>query len=424
METRSPARDAPAVGEDPLGQRYLAVRATTESLCEGLETEDYVVQTMPDVSPAKWHLAHTSWFFETFVLEAGLPGYRAHHPQYRYLFNSYYNTVGPQFSRPERGHLSRPTVAEVYAYRRNVDAAMQRLLAAPHPPEVDAIVELGLQHEQQHQELLLTDLKHVFASNPLHPVYRAVERRAAGEPPPLTYRTHEGALYEIGHAGAGFAFDNEAPRHGQFVQPFGIGTRLVTNGEYVAFISAGGYARPEFWLSDGWLLVQQRRWNAPLYWEERDGAWWHMTLGGLRPVALDEPVVHVSYYEADAFARWSGGRLPRETEWEVAAAEAEVRGNLVESGVLHPVPAGRAEGLQQVFGDVWEWTASAYLPYPGFRVSAGALGEYNGKFMSNQMVLRGGSCATPESHIRRTYRNFFPPDARWQFSGIRLAQDA
>jgi ergothioneine biosynthesis protein EgtB len=403
-------------------ERYLDIRRATERLCEPLAVEDYVVQAMPDVSPAKWHLAHVSWFFETFVLRQRAD-YRPLDERHAVLFNSYYNGVGPQFSRAARGTLSRPTVTEVFAYRAHVDKAMTTLLEhADRLGPATPVIELGLHHEQQHQELLVTDLKHNFGVNPLQPAYRARSRpRRAAAPHSLV--AFEAGVVEIGHAGTDFAFDNERPRHRVALAPYALGSHLVTNAEYLEFIDAGGYQRPDLWLSEGWRIARERDWQAPLYWEAIDGAWRAYTLGGAAPLELDAPVVHVSYYEADAYARWRGARLPTEAEWEHAASGRPVDGHLLDDDPDDPRPAAAA-GLSQLFGDAWEWTASAYLPYPGFRPLAGALGEYNGKFMVNQMVLRGGSCATPRSHIRATYRNFFPPDARWQFSGIRLAQDS
>jgi ergothioneine biosynthesis protein EgtB len=413
-----------------LAQRYCEVRGFTESLCEPLGVEDYVIQTMPDVSPTKWHIAHTSWFFETFVLAPALPDYRPFHPRFGYLFNSYYNAVGVRHCRPKRGQLGRPTVADVYAYRRHVDDAMRALLEGTERERLNAsvasVVELGLHHEQQHQELIVTDLKHVFGCNPLYPVYRERTPLQAGTVAPLRWAAFPEGVYWAGHEGAGFCFDNETPRHRQFLEAFQLGSRLITNGEYKAFMADGGYERPELWLSNGWSTVCAEQWVAPLYWDEQDGTWMQMTLSGLRPVLDDEPVCHVSYYEADAYARWAGARLPAEFEWEMAAASQAVEGNFVEYGRFHPMPAPTVPGgeLAQLYGDVWEWTRSSYAPYPGYYPLDGALGEYNGKFMVNQYVLRGGSCATPRSHIRATYRNFFPADARWQFSGIRLAREA
>jgi len=408
---------------EALASRYRAVRAATERLCEPLSAEDCQVQSMDDASPVKWHLAHTSWFFETFVLER-MAGYRPFHPDFRVLFNSYYQTVGRQHPRPQRGLLSRPTLDEVLAYRAHVDAHMLSLLETRRDVDTD-VVMLGLQHEQQHQELILTDAKHMLSCNPLRPAYRDGPHAPRVESTPLGWQPFAAGIQWIGHDGRGFCFDNEQPRHRVFVEAFELAPRPVTNEEFLAFIDDGGYERPELWLSDGWSTVQARGWRAPLYWERRDGVWYVMTLAGLRTLRVDEPVCHVSLYEADAFARWAGARLPREAEWEVAAAGVNVDGNFVESGWLHPAPVGTgAPVVGQLFGDVWEWTQSAYSPYPGYQPPAGALGEYNGKFMCSQLVLRGGSCATPRDHVRATYRNFFPPDARWQFSGIRLARDA
>jgi ergothioneine biosynthesis protein EgtB len=406
------------------------VRAFTESLCAPLATEDYVVQSMPDVSPTKWHLAHTTWFFETFVLVPHAPGYRPYHPDYAFLFNSYYVQAGERHCRAQRGYISRPTVAEVFEYRHHVDAAMHVMLEhAEHgSSDVARVVEIGLNHEQQHQELVLTDIKHVLSVNPLRPAYRedtggGHDAGVAHSAAPVAWVEFAGGLHSIGHDGDGFAYDNEGPRHRVWLEPFALAARLVTNAEYTAFMDDGGYQRPELWLSLGWATVQEHGWTEPFYWEQRDGEWWHCTLGGMRRVAPDEPVCHVSYFEADAFARWAGARLPTEAEWEVAAANVPVAGNFADGAALRPLPAQRgATGLQQLYGDVWEWTQSQYSPYPGYQPPAGALGEYNGKFMCNQFVLRGGSCATPPGHVRATYRNFFPPDATWQFTGLRLAR--
>jgi ergothioneine biosynthesis protein EgtB len=414
---------------DEVLAQYLAVRRETELLCEPLAIEDYGIQAMPDVSPPKWHLAHTSWFFETFVLQPYLPGYQVFHPRFGYLFNSYYQTVGSFFPRPQRGLLSRPTVEEVYRYRAHVDAAMAKLAAVADASRRDRIIfrtVLGLHHEQQHQELLLTDIKYNFVFNPLRPAYRPAPEPVDKPPALLQWLAYDGGLREIGFSGTGFAYDNETPRHKVYLENFRLASRLVTNGEFLAFIEDGGYRRADLWLSDGWIAVQQRGWQAPLYWENNDGEWWIMTLAGLRRLNQSEPVCHVSFYEADAYARWCGKRLPTEAEWEVAAQNLEPRGNLREAGLLHPaaaVPGARHEPVQ-LFGDVWEWTQSPYRPYPGFRPLEGSLGEYNGKFMCNQLVLRGGSCVTPQSHIAATYRNFFYPADRWQFMGIRLASDA
>jgi ergothioneine biosynthesis protein EgtB len=410
-----------------LAAAYQRVRSFSHHLAEPLEIEDYVIQSMPDASPAKWHLAHTSWFFETFVLATHRKGYQSPHPQYNYLFNSYYNAVGERHCRPRRGLISRPTVADTWRYRRHVDQALLQLIAEADEAAMDAIeplLVLGLHHEQQHQELMLTDLKHAFWSNPLHPVYRPRQAPPGHGAPPMQWVKYPEGVYWIGHDGEGFAYDNESPRHRQFLGDFALGSRLVTNEEYQAFMQEGGYRRPEFWLSAGFSTAQDQQWQAPLYWQQREGAWWQMTLAGMRAVEPEEPVCHVSYYEADAYARWAGKRLPTEAEWELAAGDVPMHGRFVEAGHYHPAAAEAGETggpLLQMFGDVWQWTQSPYSGYPGYAPAAGALGEYNGKFMCNQYVLRGGSCATPRSHIRRSYRNFFPPDARWQFSGIRLA---
>jgi len=421
-----------------LADRYAAVRRTTETLVEPLSPEDCVVQSMPDASPAKWHLAHTTWFFETFLLTPHLAGYEVFHPQFGFLFNSYYNAIGERHPRPLRGLLTRPSLDEVHAYRRHVDRAMTDLLTAGVSPETSRLIEVGLNHEQQHQELLLTDVKHLLSCNPLRPAYREqpVAPLSAGASP-LRFVEFEAGVRSFGHEGPDFCYDNEEPRHRQYVHAFRIADRLVTNGEWKAFIADGGYERPEHWLSDGWDAVRTNRWSAPMYWERIDGEWRHFTLAGMRLVDDAEPVCHVSFYEADAFARWSGKRLPTEFEWELACGDRSIEGNLLDSGRLHPAPSndasrgrgpagtnGSALPIRQLYGEVWEWTASPYIAYPGYKPPEGALGEYNGKFMSNQMVLRGGSCATPASHIRPTYRNFFPPGARWQFMGVRLAEDA
>jgi ergothioneine biosynthesis protein EgtB len=405
--------------QDPVAD-YSRIREATLALTAPLSAEDCAIQSMPDASPAKWHLAHTTWFFETFVLVPHVPGYRAFDPAFGYLFNSYYNAIGDRHPRPERGMLSRPSLDKVLAFRRHVDEA---LLAANDLPT--ALIELGLQHEQQHQELILTDIKHLLSRNPLKPAYqkqwpltpiRARSRRWVG---------FAGGLHEIGHAGTGFAFDNEAPRHRVWLEDFEVASHPVTHGDFLEFIEDRGYQRPELWLSAGWDLVRARGWEAPEYWLRRDGCWHTFTLHGEVPVDRNTPICHVSFFEAEAFARWAGARLPTEAEWEIAAQGAAAEGNFVESGALHPLALRedpQPGTLAQAFGDVWEWTRSDYGPYPGFRPAAGAVGEYNGKFMCGQYVLRGGSCATPASHIRATYRNFFPPDARWQFSGLRLAK--
>jgi ergothioneine biosynthesis protein EgtB len=413
-------------GIDRLPEAYRQVRGFTERLCEPLETEDYVIQSMPDVSPTKWHLAHTSWFFETFLLKPHRTDYRSPNAEYDYLFNSYYNAVGTQFKRPRRGLLSRPTVAEVLAYRRHVDEHMLAFLERGDESlleRLEPIIRLGLNHEQQHQELMLTDVKHVFHQNPLGPVYRAGSPEPGGAAPDLEWVAFDEQEIVIGHRGDGFAFDNEGPAHRHRLEAFRLASRPVTNRDYLAFVEDGGYRQPLLWLSDGWATINQEGWEAPLYWERKDGAWRRFTLGGWIPLDLDAPVSHVSYYEADAFAAWAGARLPTEAEWERAASEAAVDGNFVEGGMYEPRPAPAGKpGIRQLFGDVWEWTRSAYSPYPGFRPAEGAIGEYNGKFMCNQLVLRGGSCATSRAHIRATYRNFFPPASRWQFMGLRLAR--
>jgi ergothioneine biosynthesis protein EgtB len=400
----------------PLLDRFRRIRRQTETLAEPLSPEDQTVQSMPDASPTKWHLAHTTWFFETFLLKPQLPTYRPFDPAYEYLFNSYYEAVGPRHPRPQRGMITRPGVEEVLAYRRHVTEAMSELIDSNRSNSTE-LIELGLHHEQQHQELILMDIKHALSLSPLFPAY-APERVPATTGAALGWVDFEGGLIETGHAGTGFAFDNEGPRHRSWVDPFALATRLVTCGEYQAFMDDGGYRRPEFWLSAGWDIVKQRGWEAPSYWHE-DGVF---TLAGLRPRRAEEPVCHVSFYEAAAYAKWAGKRLPREEEWELASVDAAPESNMLEDGHLHPVPAN-GDGLVQMIGDVWEWTASPYVAYPGFREPPGAIGEYNGKFMANQMVLRGGCTATPGDHIRATYRNFFPPDTRWMFSGIRLAED-
>ena len=423
----SAAKYDPAID---LRQRFSDTRAQTLRLIEPLSAEDCALQSMPDASPAKWHLAHTSWFFETFVLERHVAGYVPFHPQFRMLFNSYYVSVGPRHPRPERGLLSRPALSDVLQYRHHVDACVGRLLDEGDglTPMLSDVMELGINHEQQHQELLLTDIKHLLSHNPLHPAYRANDcaanegvRAAQDE-----WIAVPGGVRQVGHDGRGFAFDNELPRHRIYTDPFYVAARPVTNENYLSFIADGGYRRPELWLSDGWDTRMAQGWEAPLYWQHDGYMCQAFTLSGMQPLEPSEPVCHVSYYEADAYARWAGARLPSEAEWEVFAASRPIRGNLLDSGRYHPaspVLDGYADGAVQVFGDVWEWTRSAYGAYPGYRPAAGAVGEYNGKFMVNQYVLRGGSCATPCSHIRASYRNFFPPSARWQFTGVRLARD-
>ncbi len=422
-----PSRSHPDPTE--LADRLRSVRRLTQSLCAPLTAEDMVIQSMPDASPPKWHLAHTTWFIETFLLAPNLPGYRPFHPRYGYLFNSYYNQVGPFHARARRGLLARPTTDEVLAYRAHVDRHLLTLLDtldAAGWTRLAPLLELGLNHEQQHQELLLMDVKHNFHANPLRPAYREdLPRADPGATAPVNFLPCDGGMVEVGHRGPGFAFDNETPHHCVFQQPYRLADRLVTCGEYLDFVTAGGYQTPELWLSDGWATVRARGWMAPLYWEQGDDGWQVFTLGGLRPLDPATPVSHLSFYEADAYARFAGRRLPTEFEWEAAAQNFAnpASGNYLDQDWLEPRPASPAAGLKQLFGDVWEWTASAYLPYPRYRPAAGAVGEYNGKFMSGQMVLRGGCCLTPADHLRATYRNFFPPDARWACAGLRLADD-
>jgi ergothioneine biosynthesis protein EgtB len=415
---RAHARPVP----DGPSARFVAVRRMTEALAAPLSPEDQQVQSMPDASPAKWHLAHTTWFFETFLLAPHEPRFAPYDPAYAYLFNSYYEAAGPRHPRPQRGLVTRPSCAEILAYRHATDDRMCALLERGLPRAALAVLELGLAHEEQHQELLVTDAKHLLSLNPLRPAYRAdAAPLPRADAPPLRWTRHEGGVVEVGHAGAGFAFDNESPRHAALVRPFELASRAVTCGEWRAFVDDGGYRRPELWLSDGWAAVQARGWAAPLYWEGDADLF---TMAGLRALAPAEPACHVSYYEADAFARWAGARLPTEEEWELAASSSrDAPGRFADDPALHPAVARPGEAAQ-LLGDVWEWTRSAYAPYPGYAPPPGALGEYNGKFMCSQLVLRGGSCATPAGHVRPTYRNFFYPDARWQFSGVRLARDA
>ena len=415
--------------DNPTAARFAEVRGTSLALAEGLSDADQTVQSMPDASPTKWHLAHTTWFFETFVLAPHRPGYQAYDPRFAYLFNSYYEQAGPRHPRPQRGMLTRPSATEVVAYRHHVDEAMADFLGAADaliPAQAD-LIELGLHHEQQHQELLLTDILHLLAQSPLRPAYRPTPTAtASGGARPLEWRAYEGGIFAVGHEGQSFAYDCERPRHEVLVQPFHLASRAVTNGEWQDFIADGGYRTAAHWLSDGWATVNREAWQAPLYWEQRDGTWWSMTLHGMRPVEERAPVCHVSYYEADAFARWASRRLPTEAEWEIAATPLPVSGNTLGRGAFRPLPAeaGNGRAPAQMLGDVWEWTSSAYGAYPGFRPAEGAVGEYNGKFMCGQYVLRGGSCATPEGHMRHSYRNFFYPHQRWQFMGLRLAEDA
>jgi ergothioneine biosynthesis protein EgtB len=413
---------------DNLHIRYINTRNFSELLCKPLETEDYCIQSMPDVSPAKWHLAHTSWFFEAFLLHDAVKDYTSLHPQYNYLFNSYYTLIGERFQRSIRGLLSRPTVKDVYIYRSYVNEQVKEFICSSSEEifnKYAPIIEIGINHEQQHQELILTDIKHVFSINPLHPVYKSINKSNEVNHSEA-WKEFDGGIYETGHDGNGFNYDNETPRHKKYLNPFMLSTYPVTNKEYIEFIEDNGYKRTELWLSDGFAAATNEKWDSPLYWHKENNEWWNFTLNGYLKVIPSEPVCHVSYYEADAFARWKGCRLPLEEEWETASAGLSIEGNFAESGNYHPIPltTGNSDKeLKGMFGNVWEWTMSPYIAYPGYKPLPGALGEYNGKFMSNQVVLRGGSCATPESHIRNTYRNFFPPHSRWQFMGIRLAKD-
>jgi ergothioneine biosynthesis protein EgtB len=417
--------------QESLIEFYKTVREFSHTLAEPLEIEDYVVQSMPDVSPTKWHLAHTSWFFETFVLSKAIREYRSPNPQYAYLFNSYYILAGERHLRPKRGFISRPTVGETYSYRNHVDESMLQFMHSANKKEwkeLSAVIEIGIHHEQQHQELIVTDIKHVLSENPLNPQYVSKQKpdRTTDKPQELKWVSFEGGVRNIGNEGEGFGYDNEYPLHKVYVNPYKLGSRLVTNTQYMEFIEDGGYETPEIWLSEGWATVETNDWKAPLYWQKINGEWMQFTLTGLRKVEPNEPLTHVSYFEADSYARWAGSRLPTEAEWEVAAASVPIEGNFVDNMNFHPAPLDKSSNgqpLKQMFGDVWEWTQSAYSAYPGYKAPPGALGEYNGKFMCNQMVLKGGSCATSKSHIRKTYRNFFPTDARWQFMGIRLAKD-
>lgn len=424
MNPKSSAIDS-QVSAEPLQQRYAAVRAFSEQLVSHLAAEDLMVQSMPDASPAKWHLAHTTWFFETFLLSEFLPGYRPFDPEFRTVFNSYYKGIGKHPVRGTRGTFSRPTLDRVLAYRAHVNEAMHRLLGSGVPRDAESLVVIGLNHEQQHQELIVTDIKHAFWSQPLRP--SITEKLPKPSPTPvglLEWTDFPAGKVEIGHAGTEFSFDNELPRHAILLGPYRLANRLITNREYRNFMEDDGYRRPELWLSEGWDTVLQQGWDAPLYWESTEEGWQLFTASGMRSIDPDEPVCHVSFFEADAFARWAGARLPSEGEWEHAAESCPIKGVFAESGTFHPAACDAENSLSQMFGDLWEWTGSAYLGYPGFQPAPGAVGEYNGKFMCNQFVLRGGSCATPQSHIRASYRNFFPPSARWQFMGIRLASDA
>ncbi|MGH6864732.1 MAG: ergothioneine biosynthesis protein EgtB [Methyloceanibacter sp.] len=408
-----------------LRDRLLETRGVSLALASPLSDEDQVVQCMDDASPTKWHLAHTTWFFEAFLLKRFAPRYRVFDETFEYCFNSYYESVGPRHPRPKRGLLTRPSCAQVRDYRAHVDEALARLFDDDLPREAKELIELGINHEQQHQELLLTDILALFAAEPLKPAYREAKPGVAiAKPAPLKWIGFEGGVFEVGHEGQGFAYDNEGPRHDQLIRTFKLASRAITNAEWIEFIEDGGYRTPALWLADGWDAVCDQNWQRPLYFEEAGGGYMQMGLDGFRPVDPAAPVTHVSYFEADAFARWAGHRLPTESEWEVAATSVPVEGRTLGTDHLRPMPAKSGDGLAQMFGDVWEWTASAYLPYPGFKTAAGAVGEYNGKFMCNQFVLRGASCVTPDGHIRRTYRNFFYPHQRWQFTGLRLAADA
>jgi ergothioneine biosynthesis protein EgtB len=418
------SEDSRRAAPSDLSSAYAQVRATTERLAAPLSAEDQSIQSMPDVSPTKWHRAHVTWFFETFILGPNLAGYEPYDDAYAYIFNSYYEALGDRHPRHERGLISRPGVAEIATYRQFVDRAMDDLLGGTCDPQLAALVTLGLHHEQQHQELLLMDIKHVLSRNPLLPAYLPSPGSRAGiAPPKAGWFEHHGGMVEIGHPGHGFGFDNEYPRHPEYLSPFALADRPVTCGEWLSFMEDGGYARPEFWLSDGWSVVMSQGWRSPLYWfsdPDHPEAWQQFTLSGVRPVDPDEPVCHVSYYEADAFAHWTGMRLPTEAEWETVASTQADGENFLGLQAPHPRAATETNAM---LGDVWEWTSSAYTPYPGFRAAPGAVGEYNGKFMVSQYVLRGGCCATPPEHVRTTYRNFFPPGARWAFSGVRLARD-
>ncbi|WP_458071702.1 ergothioneine biosynthesis protein EgtB [Rhodanobacter sp. BL-MT-08] len=401
--------------------RFDHVRRTSVQLVSGLSAEDLMVQSMPDASPGKWHLAHTTWFFEHFVLGKD-PSYTSRDPAWHFLFNSYYQSVGPMHARPHRGLISRPSLQDVFAFRERVDAALMDILSDDPDPEIVELIELGLNHEQQHQELLLTDIKHALWCNPLMPAYHERKHGAtASAAIPLRFIAGRDGIVEIGHRGESFAFDNETPRHRTLLQPHALANRLVTNAEYLVFVREGGYREPGLWLSDGWATLQREGWQRPMYWQDDLAS--EFTLAGVQAIHPHDPVSHLSYFEAEAFARWAGARLPTEAEWESAARPLPIAGNLQDEKRFHPVAAAGDDGLLQMYGDVWEWTASPYISYPGFQPLPGSLGEYNGKFMSGQWILRGGSCATPRDHIRATYRNFFPPHARWQFAGLRLGQD-
>lgn len=405
-----------------LQDRFYQLRRCSEDICSSLITEDYVVQSMPDASPVKWHLAHTTWFFETFILSK-YDWYKPFKEEFRYLFNSYYSQVGERFLRAQRGLLTRPSVSQIYDYRKYVDKMIGKIFEDTLNEEMVYLFELGINHEQQHQELILTDIKHCFSINPLHPVYTEMAPTPAINVSDIRWVAFNKGIYNSGHDGKEFSFDNETPLHKEYIVSFELANRLITNREYLQFISEGGYKKEILWLSDAWVILQRELWEAPLYWLKKENEWYSFTLHGLQKVNPDEPVCHISFYEANAFASWYGARLATEFEWELAAGDISPVGNFLENGFYHPLSHSGGDGLYQLYGDVWEWTRSSYSPYPGYKPLPGALGEYNGKFMSGQYVLKGGSCVTPKSHIRKTYRNFFPPSARWQFMGIRLAKD-
>lgn len=433
-KTATPLKAAPEVNSETefrfsrneLIQKFEKVRAFTETITDPLEIEDYVIQVTENASPAKWHLAHTTWFFETFLLEKELEDYDPIHPQYSYLFNSYYLQTGVPHCRARRGNISRPTVKQVFEYRKSINEHVVDLIKDATDEQYEKwgpIIEIGIHHEQQHQELLMTDLKYMFSQNPLDPVYKNVDRPKARSIPEISWIGFEEGVYDVGHDGKGFGYDNEFPRHKTYIHDFELASRLVTNGEYLEFMEAGTYSEPKWWLDEGFSTIRDEGWKAPLHWRKVDGEWHQFTLSGLVKIDLNDPVTHISYFEADAYARWKGYRLPTEQEWEVAAEPMEIEGNFADAGYLQPAALqSEKAGLQQMFGETWQWTQSSYAPYPGYKPLPGALGEYNGKFMCNQYVLRGGSCATSESHFRKSYRNFFHANERWQFTGIRLAK--
>lgn len=428
LAQNKPDREEKKAARKDLKDHFKMVREFTESLTESLETEDFVIQAMENASPAKWHLAHTTWFFEVFVLKHTLTDFESVHPQYDYIFNSYYVQTSDPHCRDKRGNLSRPTVKQVFEYRKYINNQMIDLIDDMTEAKFNEwapVIEVGIHHEQQHQELLLTDLKYMLGQNPLYPIYKETSRPALNRLPETGWVSFDEGVYKIGHQSGEFGYDNEFPEHKTYIHKFEIADRLVTNGEYLEFMEDGGYRDPKWWLDEGFAAVENEEWDRPLYWVKRDNEWYHFTLSGLEKLDLNEPVTHVSYFEADAFARWKGFRLPTEQEWELASRSEPMKGNFVEAKHYHPAALNeenRGEKLHQMYGDVWQWTQSSYAPYPGYKPFPGALGEYNGKFMVNQYVLRGGSCATSEHHIRKTYRNFFHTGSRWQFSGIRLAK--